>query len=105
MFDISSVSARYFPVHLVMPDEANGQKAIDLDVEPPKLKQLNKLLKISKADQSDMIDELQTAVAGLLNKNKQGFKVPAEYVESLDIDQLTAILTAYFEWLNAERKN
>jgi hypothetical protein len=101
MFDISSVSTRYFPVHLILPDG----KTVDLDVEPPKLKQLNKLLKISKADQADMIDELQTAVAGLLNKNKQGFKVPAEYVESLDIDQLTAILKAYFEWLNAERKN
>ena len=101
MFDISSVSTRYFPVHLILPDE----KIVDLDVEPPKLKQLNKLLKISKADQADMIDELQAAVAGLLNKNKQGFKVPTEYVESLDIDQMTAILKAYFEWLNAERKN
>ena len=101
MFDISSVATRYFPVHLVLPDG----KTVDLDVEPPKVKQLNKLLKISKADQSDMIDELQTSVSGLLNKNKQRFKVPMEYVESLDIDQLSAILQAYFEWLNSERKN
>lgn len=105
MFDITSVNTRYFPVHLVIPDETEGKKAVDLDVEPPKLKQLNRLLKVSKAEQSDMIDELQSAVADLLNKNRSGYKVPAEYIAAITVDQLNAILAAYFDWLNTERKN
>ena len=95
MFDISTVNKRYFEIKL---------NDIRLEVEPPKVKTLKKILALSKARNEDAMDELAEAVRILLSKHKSGYKVPEELVDGLDLDQLNSILTAYFEWL-AQEKN
>jgi len=39
----------------------------------------------------------------ILNKNKDKQTVSNEIMEELDLDQLSGILTAYFEWLGKEK--
>ena len=96
MFDVTTVSKRYFDIKL------NDTR---LEVEPPKVKTLKKILALSKVRNEDAMDELAEAVRILLSKNKSGYKVPDELVDGLDLDQLNAILTAYFEWLAQEKKD
>ncbi len=96
MFDISTVNKRYFGIKL---------NNIELEVEPPKIKALKKITSLSKSNDEDAMDNLASAVTMILNKNKTGFKVANELIEELDLDQLTSILTAYFEWLGKERES
>jgi len=105
MFDISTVSKRYFSIKLTVEGDDGKEKKIELDIEPPKLKTLKKLVAVSKAAKEDAIDELSAAIQKLFSKNKAGYNVPEEYVDSLDYDQLMQILTAYFDWLDETKKD
>lgn len=96
MFDISSISKRYFQVKL-----NNG---VQLNVEPPKIKTLKKLIASSKVKDEDAIDELTESVKLLLDKNKEHRKVDEE-VENMNYDQLTAVLNQYFDWLGKVKKS
>ncbi len=95
MFDISTVSKRYFGIKL-------GD--LSLEVEPPKIKALKKITALSKSRDEDAMDDLSTAVGMILSKNKSGYTVPDSVIDDLDLDQMNEILTAYFEWL-AKSKN
>lgn len=107
MFDVSQVGRRYFAVRLSATDVDGQPHTVELDVLPPTVKVLHQLAGLmSKVDASadaDMIDELRDAMRQVLSHNKTGFKAD-EYVDAMDIDQLQAVLTAYFEWVGQERK-
>lgn len=110
MYDASSVNRRYFDLRLICIDENDEEHELKLQVEPPKIKLLRRLTAIAKpgdegnADNFAAMDELQNVVRDMLSKNKAGYKVPDKYVDSLDFDQLIGIITAYFEWLGAQKK-
>ena len=105
MFDISTVGKRYFGIKLVVTDGSDKEHAVQLEVEPPKLKTLKRLVAISKAATEDSMDELAGAVRELLSKNRTKYKVPDEYIDELDYDELVGILTAYFDWLKQSRES
>ena len=94
MFDLSLVNRRYFTIKL---------NDLVLEVEPPKLKALKKITALSKARNEDAIDDLAEAVGMILSKNKKKYVVPEEIIDELDLDQMSDILTAYFEWLGKEK--
>jgi hypothetical protein len=94
MFDISTVNRRYFVIKL---------NDLKLEVEPPKLKVLKKITSLSKSRDEDAIDDLAEAVRMILSKNKKKYVVPSEIIDELDLDQMSDILTAYFEWLGKEK--
>jgi len=80
---------------------------LELDVEPPKLKVLKKLLKMTKIDTDNkeetekVFDDLIEALSIALSKNKQNRKVTVDEIDDLlDIDEIQDLLTAYFDWVN-----
>lgn len=95
MFDISTVSKRYFAIKI---------NDTVLEIEPPKLKTLKKITSLSKSRNEEAMDDLSEAVGMILSKNKSGYKVQQDLIDDLDFDQMNEILTAYFEWL-AKSKN
>ena len=103
MFDVSQIAKRYFDIRLTVEDDSGVHKT-ELQVGPPTVKQLNDLVAVSKADPADAIPELREAVRSILSKNKSGYRVPDEYVDNLDIDQLSEILTAYMAWVAKEKQ-
>ena len=96
MFDLNSANKRYFDIKI-------GNST--LEVEPPRIKVLKKIMALSKARNEDAIDDLAEAVGMILNKNKSGYVVSSEVIDELDLDQLNEILTAYFEWLSKEKSS
>lgn len=112
MFDISTVSKRYFGIKIEVEDENGKKYKADIEVEPPKLKALKKLASITKTvsdkkadDEDGAIDDLQDAMRIILNKNKARQKVSSELIENLDTDQMEGILEAFFDWLSAEKNS
>ncbi|KEI01565.1 hypothetical protein [Clostridium botulinum] len=96
MFDINTTNKRYFSIRI---------NEVILEVEPPKIKALKKIINLSKAKNEEAIDDLAEAVKLILSKNKSKYDIKQELIEELDLDQLTQILTAYFEWLNGEKNS
>ncbi len=96
MFDINTISKRYFNIKL---------DGLVLDVEPPKIKVLRKIVSLTKDKSEETMDNLTEAVRMILNKNKSGYHVPDEVVDELDFDQLMEILTAYFTWMNGVKNS
>jgi len=96
MFDLNEVNRRYFTIKL-------GD--LVLDVEPPKLKALKKITSLSKSREEDAITDLTEAVQMILSKNKKKYVVSDEVIDELDLDQMSDILTAYFEWLSKEKSS
>lgn len=98
MFTLTSVKTRYFDF------QAPDNKKV-LHVEPPKLKTMNKLNKLAKADDPG-IDEMAGVVAKIIGKNKEGRKINADTImEWMDADQLTAFIAAFLGWLNKTKEN
>lgn len=96
MFDLNLVNRRYFEIKI-------GKQT--LEIEPPTKKMLNKITSLSSVKDTEAADGLYEAVGMILNKNKTGKKIPNETIESLDFDQINAILTAYFDWLSKEKNS
>ena len=94
MFDLNEVNRRYFTIKL---------NDLVLEVEPPKLKALKKITSLSKSREEDAITDLAEAVQMILSKNKKKYVVSDEIIDELDLDQMSDILTAYFEWLGKEK--
>lgn len=104
MFDVTTLSKRYFGLRLTVETD-DGKRDIDLEIEPPKLKTMKRLMALSKArEDENQIDMLTDAMQKLLSKNKSGYKVPRELIEELDFDELQAILEAFLSWI-AEVQN
>lgn len=110
MFDVSQIGRRYFDVRLVSNGEDGEKHTVELGVEPPTVKLLRRLSTVisglSDKDHAELevIDELHDVVRDILSKNRTGYMVPDEMVDSLTFDQLAAIITAYFGWVGEERK-
>ena len=104
MYDVASVNKRYFDITLHVTGEDGAVQDVKLAVEPPKVKQLRKLMDAAKPENTEAMDELRDVVRDMLSKNKSGYQVPDEYVDELDLDQLLGILVAYFEWVQGVRK-
>jgi uncharacterized protein YrzB (UPF0473 family) len=102
MFDLNTINKRYFDINISVKDDDGKEHNISLQVEPPKIKTLKKIVSLSK--NKDDEDSMSQAISLILSKNKTGSKVPDSVIDELDMDQYTAILTAYFKWLG-EVKN
>lgn len=97
MFDLSAINKRYFEIKI---------NEIVLEVEPPKVKTLKKIVNLQKnARREDGLDDMTDAVIKLLSKNKDRREVPVELIDDLDFDELSQILTAFFEWLTGVKNS
>lgn len=97
MFDTKNCTKkRYFSIKLY-----SGDKSIVINVEPPRLKTLKKLISITKNEELNA-DEFKYMVTSFLAKNKEHRKID-EYIDELDIDQLKAVYEAFMEWLGESK--
>lgn len=95
MFDVKNcVKSRYFDLKLYDKDG----KSIVINVEPPKVKTLKKMVSFSEKQEVTK-DEFKYMICAILSKNKN--KVDVEkYVDELTTDQLNAVFSAFMEWIN-----
>jgi hypothetical protein len=94
MFDMTVLTPRYFELKLP------GGKIIE--VEPPKIKVLRKIMEMTAeaADDINQIACLSEGLAMALSKNKQGKKFEASWIEdNFNIDELHDLLISYFDWV------
>lgn len=96
MYDMTQLVPRYFKLKLM-----NGKI---LEVEPPKLKTLKKIMKLSslKDEMSEEdFNDIILATSMALSKNKQNYKVTVEWLEdNYNIDELYDMLLNYFDWVD-----
>ena len=105
MLDLSIYKSRYYEVKL-------DEKTI-VNIEPPKRKQLKKILVLTQSvnDQNFSekdIDNLYEAAEIALSKNKEGKVFTAENIEDyLDLAALVAFFDGYYTWVmeNVNQKN
>ncbi len=105
MLDLSIYKSRYYEVKL---DESTI-----VNIEPPKRKQLKKILALTQSvnDQNfseNDIDNLYEAAEIALSKNKEGKVFTADNVEDyLDLAALVAFFDGYYTWVmeNVNQKN
>lgn len=93
MFDLNSVITRYFTLNL-----NNNQ----LEVEPPKVKTLKKLIAVQKNNDYGAFIEIMSEV---LSKNRQKKKITVEMLDGVDVDVLNEISVQYFTWLSEVKNN
>lgn len=97
MFDMTKLKTRYFDLKL-----KNGQM---INVEPPRIKTLKKIMALSKVDEENIsledFNSLVEASSLAFSKNKQNTKLSVEYFDNnFDIDSLQDLLKEYFEWID-----
>ena len=105
MLDLSIYKSRYYEVKL---DESTT-----VNIEPPKRKQLKKILALTQNvnDQNfseNDIDNLYEAAEIALSKNKEGKVFTTDNVEDyLDLAALVAFFDGYYTWVmeNVNQKN
>ena len=103
MFDVKNCTKqRYFPIKLYLTDEKGNEKSIVINVEPPRIKTLKKLISFTGKKEVSA-EEFKYMITALLNKNKEHKSVD-KYVDELSIDQLQAVYTAFMEWLDQSKK-
>ncbi|QNK41823.1 hypothetical protein [Caproicibacter fermentans] len=116
MYDITNIARRYFSVKLTAEDEDGKEHTTVVEVGPPRLKMLREMMdiavKATKEAESgetktveNVIAELRDIIRKMLNKNKSGYKVPNEYVEAMDFDEMIGLLNAFFDWMNQTKQN
>ena len=105
MLDLSVYKSRYYEVKL---DESTT-----VNIEPPKRKQLKKILALTQSvneqnfSEND-IDNLYEAAEIALSKNKEGKVFTADNIEDyLDLAALVAFFDGYYTWVmeNVNQKN
>ena len=113
MYDITCVPKRYFPVKLTAKDDEGKLHTTVVEVEPPRLRTLREMFDVVEQSQSmqdnggiteNIMTALRDSIKTMLSKNKAGYKVPDEYVEAMDIDQMEGLFTAYFSWIAETKK-
>ncbi len=101
MFDMTNYIPRYFNLKL-----KNGKV---IDVEPPKIKVLKKILKLSggKEDMTEKdFENIILATSMAISKNKQNYKVTTDWLEdNHNIDELQDLLINYFNWVDEVRNS
>ena len=93
MFDLNNIITRYFTLSL-----NNTQ----LEVEPPRVKTLKKLIAVQKSEDYDAFIEVMSEV---LSKNRQNKKITVEMLDGIDVDVLNEISVQYFTWLSEVKNN
>jgi hypothetical protein len=93
MFDLNSVITRFFTLNL-----NNNQ----IEVEPPKVKTLKKLIAVQKNNDYGAFIEIMSEV---LSKNRQKKKITVEMLDGVDVDVLNEISVQYFTWLSEVKNN
>ena len=105
MLDLSVYKSRYYEVKL-------DENTI-INIEPPKRKQLKKILSLTKSineqnlGESD-IDNLYDAAEIALSKNKENKQFSTDDIENyLDLAALVAFFDGYYTWVmeNVNQKN
>lgn len=102
MFDMTTLITRYFDVKL-----PNG---LELNVQPPRMKVLKKILKLSKDIQKieavdgeiggASLEALTEALSISLSVNKQKRKITVDDInDMMDLVQMMELFTAYFNWV------
>jgi len=95
MFDIRKVvDARYLEVTLY----DKNDRSITINVEPPKLKMLKKIISLSSQKSEDQFDDFVDALTKILNKNKEHTDV-TDCVLEMSYDEMQALTVEYFEWI------
>ena len=105
MLDLSIYKSRYYEVKL--------DEGVTVNIEPPKRKQLKKILALTQSvnDQNfseNDIDNLYEAAEIALSKNKEGKVFTADNIEDyLDLAALVAFFDGYYTWVmeNVNQKN
>ena len=97
MYDMTQLVPRYFKIKL------KNNKIIE--VEPPKIKILKKIMKLGSTTESNVSDEdfdnIVLATSMALSKNKQNYNVSVGWLtENHNIDELYDMLNHYFVWVN-----
>ena len=93
MFDLNNIITRYFTLSI-----NNTQ----LEVEPPRVKTLKKLIAVQKSEDYDAFIEVMSEV---LSKNRQKKKITVEMLDGIDVDVLNEISVQYFTWLSEVKNN
>ena len=93
VYSIATVKTRYFEL-----EKPGGKNTLHL--EPPKVKTLAELMKVDDTD----VDALSGIVSKIISKNKEGYKMDTDAVQStMTLDQMVDFLEAFLVWLNSER--
>jgi hypothetical protein len=111
MYDITSVKRRYFPVKLTAEDDEGQSHSTVVEVGPPRIRTLREMMDIAtqsaelqEQPSENFIAELRDVIRKMLSKNKSDYRVPDEYVEAMDFDEMTGLLQAFFDWLNETKQ-
>ena len=95
MLDITAFNIRTFELKL--------KENTVIHINPPKIKALKSIIRAAK---SNDIDVLTTAIATILNNNKENRKFEQAWVDdNLSIDESKIILRDYFDWINGIKEN
>lgn len=105
MLDLSVYKTRYYQVKL--------DESIIVNIEPPKRKQLKKILSLTKSVNDNKfseedIDSLYEAAEIALSKNKENKSFTADEIEGyLDLGALVVFFDGYYSWVveNINQKN
>lgn len=91
--------ARFMPCTLI--DENSG-KTYEINVKEPKLKVYKKFEAIGE---ETSVEEIIEAAALVLNSNKEGIKIDAEFVEdNFTLDEIAQFFEDFTNWLSDARK-
>ncbi|QEY33876.1 hypothetical protein FL966_01795 [Caproiciproducens galactitolivorans] len=108
MYDVTCVAKRYFPVKLTTEDDGGEIHSTVVEVEPPRIKTMRELVDVALRSTTaiekntvteNVVAELRDSIKKLLSKNKAKYRVPDEYVEAMDLDQMNGLLNAFFDWM------
>ena len=92
--------ARFMPCTLT--DENSG-KTYEINVKEPKLKVYKKFEAISA--ETDVEDIIEVA-ALVLNSNKEGIKIDAEFIEdNFTLDEIAQFFEDFSNWISEARNN
>lgn len=90
---------RFMPCTLI--DEESG-KEIKLNVKEPKLKVYKQFEAI---DDSSDISDITAVTAAVLNGNKEGIKIDAEFVENnFTLDEIAQFFDDFSNWIKTARE-
>ena len=92
--------ARFMPCTLI--DENSG-KTYEINVKEPKLKVYKKFEAIGE---ETSVEEIIEAAALVLNSNKEGIKIDAEFVEdNFTLDEIAQFFEDFTNWLSEARNS
>jgi hypothetical protein len=98
MFDINSLNVDHFKINL-----ENNEI---IDINPPKIKVLKKIMTLTKVTDETAIDEISNAILLILNSNKQGKKFNQDYIdENFTIQNMQEFLKQYIKWVSSIQNN